>query len=108
MGAPVKRKVTRGQVRRWKGGSKWEPPLYKLSENDEWCNATRERCIDAMGKWLEESVKLNRPIASLTRIEMGAMVQAVTDEFTQCRSERYTKEQEAIEEVSQSDLLFGI
>lgn len=81
--------------RRWKGGSRVEPPLYKLSANDQWCNQTRRRLALKLGELLVQNNVLHRQIGSLQMPEMEAIVECVAAEYTVARSERYDTEEAA-------------
>lgn len=58
------------------------------SEDDIWCDHLREECAIALAQHLKQSVKLARPISSLTRAELYSAAEAVTARWIQLVSQR--------------------
>ena len=61
--------------------------LMAMSEDAFQAHATREAAL-AIGDWLQASVKLNRPIRSLTLFELECLAGAAIARWTVVRSER--------------------
>lgn len=94
-------------ARRWKGGSRLEPPLYLLSEDDLWCDDTRRRIALAIGNWLIAANATHRRIESLQLWELEAVAEAATVEYTKARCERYDQEERNQSSEPRPDRLVG-
>jgi len=58
------------------------------SSDDLWLDHVRAECANAAGAWLESSVRLERPIRSLTSFELQCLAEAVTSRWIVLASER--------------------
>lgn len=76
--------------------SRWEPPVYKLSIDDEWCNETRRLAAAAIGKWITESgpAVLNLRVRDLQQWILEALAEEAIGIYAVRRSERFQKEEE--------------
>jgi len=61
--------------------------LMAMSENTFQAHATREAAL-AIGEWLMASVKLNRPLRSLTLFELECLATAAINRRIAVRAER--------------------
>ena len=61
--------------------------LVAMSENAFQAHATREAAL-AIGDWLQASVRLNRPLRSLTLFELECLASAAIGRWIVVRSER--------------------
>lgn len=93
--------------RRWRGGSRAEPPLYEPSAADQWCNETRKRVALKIGDWLIKSGITHRRIDSLQLWELEGMAEAAMIEYTDARCERYQAEEESEPPPDSGRMLVG-
>lgn len=56
-----------------------------------WADETRAACASAVGEWLEASVRLDRPIRSLTLSELEGLAEAATSRWIRLASERIAR-----------------
>ena len=65
-----------------------EPPALERAGDREWADSVRAECASAVGKWLEQSVRLDRPIRSLTFCELSGIAEAATSRWIVMASRR--------------------
>lgn len=74
---------------------------------DAWANHVRAECAKAVGEWLEGSVRLERPIRSLTSSELQAIAEAATSRWIVLASQRIAQAPDASGSPRLSTLLLG-
>jgi hypothetical protein len=77
------------------------------SADDAWLDHVRAECAKAVGEWLEGSVRLERPIRSLTFSELQNMAEAATSRWIVLASRRIAERPDAPESQRLSTLLLG-
>lgn len=75
--------------------------------DDVWANHVRSECAKAVGEWLEGSVRLERPIRSLTSSELQAIAEAATSRWIVLASQRIAQAPDASGSRRLSTLLLG-
>jgi len=63
----------------------------KRSPDDAWADRVRAECAKAVGAWLEGSVRLDRPIRSLTFMELEHLAEAATTRWIVLASEKLAR-----------------
>lgn len=58
------------------------------TRDDVWADQVRAECASAVGEWLESSVRLDRPVRSLTSSELQGIAEAATSRWIVLASER--------------------
>lgn len=56
--------------------------------DDVWADHVRAECAKAVGEWLEGSVRLERPVRSLTSSELQGIAEAATSRWIVLASQR--------------------
>jgi hypothetical protein len=79
--------------------------LRELSPDDAWLDHVRAECAKAVGEWLEGSVRLERPIRSLTFSELQCIAEAATSRWIVLASQRIAERPDALEPPRLSTLL---
>lgn len=66
------------------------PPREPQHRNpdDVWADQVRAECASAVGEWLEKSVRLDRPVRSLTSSELQYIAEAATSRWIVLASKR--------------------
>lgn len=59
--------------------------------DDVWADQVRAECATAVGEWLENSVRLDRPIQSLTSSELQGIAEAATSRWIVLASVRIAR-----------------
>jgi hypothetical protein len=59
--------------------------------DDVWTDHVRAECARAVGEWLESSVRLDRPVRSLTSSELQGIAEAATSRWIVLASERIAR-----------------
>jgi hypothetical protein len=77
------------------------------SSDDTWLDHVRAECAKAVGEWLEGSVRLERPIRSLTFSELQSIAEAATSRWIVLASLRIAEKPDAPESPRLSTLLLG-
>ena len=77
------------------------------SPADVWADHVRAECAKAVGEWLEGSVRLDRPIRSLTSSELQNIAEAATSRWIVLASQRIAKAPDDSESQKLSTLLLG-
>ena len=77
------------------------------SADDEWADHVRAECARAVGEWLEQTVRLDRPIRSLTFFQLECMAEAATSRWIVLASQRIAERPGAPESRKLSTLLLG-
>ena len=72
---------------------------------DRWADHVRAECAKAVGEWLEASVRLERPIRSLTSAELQNIAEAATSRWIVLASRRIAEGPDASESQRLSTLL---
>jgi hypothetical protein len=75
--------------------------------DDVWADHVRVKCAKAVGEWLEGSVRLERPIRSLTSSELQAIAEAATSRWIVLASQRIAQAPDASGSRRLSTLLLG-
>jgi hypothetical protein len=75
--------------------------------DDAWLDHVRAECAKAVGEWLEGSVRLDRPIRSLTSLELQCIAEAATSRWIVLASQRIAEWPDAPESRRLSTLLLG-
>ena len=75
--------------------------------DDVWADHVRAECARAVGEWLEGSVRLDRPIRSLTRAELQNIAEAATSRWIVLTSQRIAQNPGDSESQKLSILLLG-
>ncbi len=65
------------------------------SPDDVWLDHVRAECAKAVGAWLEGSVRLERPIRSLTSSELQGIAEAATSRWIVLASGRIAQAPDA-------------
>lgn len=81
-------------------------PELRNSE-DVWADHVRVQCARAVGEWLEGSVRLERPIRSLTSSELQAIAEAAISRWIVLASQRIAAAPDASGSPRLSTLLLG-
>ncbi len=86
-----------------------KPPEHhrEPSPDDIWLDHVRAECAKAVGEWLEGSVRLERPIRSLTFFELQCIAEAATSRWIVLASQRIAERPGAPESRRLSTLLLG-
>ena len=74
---------------------------------DVWADNVRAECARAVGEWLEGSVRLERPIRSLTSSELQHIAEAATSRWIVLASHRIAEAPDASGSQRLSTLLLG-
>jgi hypothetical protein len=82
-----------------------KPKAPAQSADDMWADHVRAECARAVGGWLEGSVRLDRPIRSLTFSELQGIAEAATSRFIVLASKRIAQRPDASESPRLSTLL---
>jgi hypothetical protein len=77
------------------------------SPDDAWLDHVRAECARAVGVWLEGSVRLERPIRSLTFFELQCIAEAATSRWIVLASQRIAERPDALEPPRLSTMLLG-
>ena len=77
------------------------------SASDIWADHVRSECAKAVGAWLEGSVRLDRPIRSLTVQELENIAEAATSQWIVLASQRIAEAPADCESQKLSSLLLG-
>lgn len=77
------------------------------SPDDAWLDHVRAECARAVGEWLEGSVRLERPIRSLTFSELQGIAEAATSRWIVLASQRTAEKHDAPGSPRLSTLLLG-
>jgi hypothetical protein len=72
-----------------------------------WLDHVRAECARAVGEWLEGTVRLDRPIRSLTFLELQCIAEAATSRWIALASQRIAERPDAPESRRLSTLLLG-
>ncbi len=75
--------------------------------DDAWADYVRAECAKAVGKWLEGSVRLERPIRSLTFSELQCIAETATSRWIVLASQRMAQLPDAPESPRLSIMLLG-
>jgi hypothetical protein len=75
--------------------------------DDLWADHVRKECAKAVGEWLEGSVRLERPIRSLTSSDLQNIAEAATSRWIVLASQRIAQAADAPESRKLSRLLMG-
>lgn len=75
--------------------------------DDVWADHVRAECARAVGEWLEGSVRLERPIRSLTFSQLVCIAEAATSRWIVLASKRIAERPDAPESPKLSMLLLG-
>lgn len=75
--------------------------------DDVWADHVRAECAKAVGEWLEGSVRLERPVRSLTSSELQNIAEAATSRWIVLASRRIAQSPDAPESRRLSTLLLG-
>ena len=75
--------------------------------DDVWADHVRAECAKAVGEWLEGSVRLERPVRSLTSSELQGMAEAATSRWIVLASKRIAQAPDAPGSPRLSTLLLG-
>lgn len=73
--------------------------------DDLWLDHVRAECAKAVGAWLESSVRLERPIRSLTSFELQCIAEAATSRWIVLASQRIAEQPDSPESRRLSTLL---
>jgi hypothetical protein len=76
-------------------GAKQKP--RQRSPDDEWADHARAECARAVGEWLEGSVRLDRPIRTLTFSQLECIAEAAISCWTVLASQRIAERPDASE-----------
>lgn len=76
-------------------GAKAKP--RQRSPDDEWADHVRAECARAVGEWLEGSVRLDRPIRTLTFTQLECIAEAAISRWTVMASQRIADQRDAPE-----------
>jgi hypothetical protein len=79
----------------------------KRSPDEAWLDHMRAECAKAVGEWLEGSVRLERPIRSLTFSELQCIAEAATSRWIVLASRRIAEKPDAPESPRLSTMLLG-
>lgn len=74
---------------------------------DLWADHVRAECAKAVGEWLEGSVRLDRPIRTLTIAELQNIAEAATSRWIVLASQRIANGPDDSESRKLSTLLLG-
>lgn len=74
---------------------------------DVWSDHVRAECAKAVGEWLEGSVRLDRPIRSLTVAELQNIAETATSRWIVLASQRIANDPNDSESQKLSKLLLG-
>ena len=77
------------------------------SPDDLWLDHVRAECAKAVGEWLEGTVRLERPIRSLTFSELQCIAEAATSRWIVLASKRIAEKPDAPESPRLSTMLLG-
>ena len=77
------------------------------SASDVWADHVRSECAKAVGAWLEGSVRLDRPIRSLTAKELENIAEAANSQWIVLASRRIAEAPADSESRKLSSLLLG-
>lgn len=77
------------------------------NSDDVWADHVRAQCARAVGEWLEGSVRLERPIRSLTLSELQGIAEAATSRWIVLASQRIAQAPDASGSPRLSTLLMG-
>jgi len=75
--------------------------------DDVWTDHVRAECARAVGEWLEGSVRLDRPVRSLTSSELQGIAEAATSRWIVLASERIARSPDGPGSRRLSTLLLG-
>jgi hypothetical protein len=75
--------------------------------DDVWADHVRAECARAVGEWLESSVRLDRPVRSLTSSELQGIAEAATSRWIVLASERIARTPDEPGSQRLSTLLMG-
>jgi hypothetical protein len=75
--------------------------------DDAWADHVRAECARAVGEWLGGSVRLERPIRSLTFSELECIAEAATSRWIVLASQRIAQKPDASESPKPSTMLLG-
>ncbi|RAI46171.1 hypothetical protein [Rhodoplanes roseus] len=75
--------------------------------DDVWADHVRAECAKAVGEWLEGSVRLERPVRSLTSSELQGIAEAATSRWIVLASQRMAQAPDASGSPRLSTLLLG-
>jgi len=75
--------------------------------DDLWADHVRNECAKAVTEWLEGSVRLERPIRSLTSSDLQNIAEAATSRWIVLASQRIAQTPDAPEQRTLSRLLTG-
>ena len=75
--------------------------------DDVWADHVRAQCARAVGEWLEGSVRLERPVRSLTSSELQGIAEAATSRWIVLASQRIAQAPDAPGSPRLSTLLLG-
>jgi hypothetical protein len=79
----------------------------ELSPDDIWLDHVREECAKAVGEWLEGSVRLERPIRSLSFCELQNIAEVATSRWIVLASQQIAQRPDAPESRRLSTLLLA-
>lgn len=83
------------------------PRPVNRSASDVWADHVRSECAKAVGAWLEGSVRLDRPIRSLTAKELENIAEAANSCWIVLASRRIAEAPDESESPRLSTLLLG-
>ena len=75
--------------------------------DDAWADHVRAECAKAVGEWLEGSVRLERPVRSLTSSELQGIAEAATSRWIVLASQRIARARDDLGSRRLSTLLLG-
>jgi hypothetical protein len=84
-------------------GAKAKP--RERSPGDKWADHVRAECAGAVGEWLEGSVRLDRPIRSLTFSQLECLAEAAISRWIVLASRRIAEQPDEPESQKLSMLL---
>ncbi len=80
---------------------------HHRNPDDVWADQVRAECASAVGEWLENSVRLDRPVWSLTSSELQGIAEAATSRWIVLASARIASAPDEPGSRKLSTLLLG-